>query len=631
MTHFEEPLSTDRKDDTNSITEVTMTYSSSLADSSASDHSLSTKGEASDGNTKGASVRLKDLPENLIVMGEVIGKGGMGVVRAARQMLPLRDVAVKRLHFAKSHLAKGLMDEALTMGGLEHPNIVPVHLVRITEDNSPEVVMKYVRGRNWSEILDKTPQQGDALETALEVLRSVCNAIDFAHSRRVIHRDVKPHNVMVGDFGEVYLMDWGIAIRLDAIESISQGLVGTPGYLAPEMLSGDPKDVHFQTDVFLLGSTLHAILTGKRRNDAHSIVGALDAAEKSEPYQYKSDVPRELADLANRACSKEPHDRPGSVAAFRHDLENFLSLREAYAVRDTALLKREVLISKINRFNNLKDEGLEIRTLFSEARFGLEQALRLAPDCSGAYEGLHDTMLQMIYWLLDNDNYDEADHLRNALPHTEDTLDARFSENQLAAKRLTAETTYLRRMAPEYDPTPSRTGRHILGISIMGIVAIACITATIHDTIYPTVITPKRLIISTGSVALVVLLAMVIARQWLFANRLGGRLFSTVVFGFLCAPIFAIAGLKGGFSGEAIMVGDTLLVGLTMANVYPIVRTGRWAALFALANVFVASVFPTWAQSGFMLSSAFSAGCVVYDWTTREFKYADDLEAGDDR
>ena len=165
----------------------------------------------------------------------------------------------------------------------------------------------------------------------------------------------------------------------------------------------------------------------------------------------------------------------------------------------------------------------------------------------------------------------------------------------------------------------------------MGIVAIACITATIHDTIYPTVITPKRLIISTGSVALVVLLAMVIARQWLFANRLGGRLFSTVVFGFLCAPIFAIAGLKGGFSGEAIMVGDTLLVGLTMANVYPIVRTGRWAALFALANVFAASVFPTWAQSGFMLSTAFSAGCVVYDWTTREFKYADELEAGDDR
>jgi hypothetical protein len=183
-------------------------------------------------------------------------------------------------------------------------------------------------------------------------------------------------------------------------------------------------------------------------------------------------------------------------------------------------------------------------------------------------------------------------------------------------------------MAPDYDPTPSRTGRQILGISIMGIVAIACVAAIIYDTMYPTDISPKRLLISTGSVALVVVLAMFIARQWLFANRIGGRLFSTVVFGFLCAPIFAIAGLKGGFSGEAIMVGDTLLVGLTMANVYPIVRTGRWAALFALANVFAASVFPTWAQSGFMLSTAFSAACVVYDWTKREFKYADIPEAG---
>lgn len=628
MTHSKETSSTDRRDATDSVTEVTLTYSSYPTDSSELDSSPYAKAKNSDTDIQPSRLSLKDLPENLIVLGDVIGQGGMGIVRAARQMLPLRDVAVKRLHFAKAHLAKNLMDEALTMGGLEHPNIVPVHLVRLTEDNSPEVVMKYVQGRSWNEILNKIPQRDDALEASLEILRSVCNAIEYAHAHNVIHRDIKPHNVMVGEFGEVYLMDWGIAVRLDNIDSVPKGLVGTPGYLAPEMLTGDPNDVHIQTDVFLLGSTLHTILTGKRRNDGNSIVGALDAAKKSEPYQYESDVPSELAYLTNRACSKEPGDRPNNAKEFRHDLESFISLREAYVIRDSAILKRDALISIIKHYKRSKNGETKIRTLFAEARFGLEQALRLAPDCAGAQEAFHDTLMAMIYWLLDNQHYDEADHLRGSLGRSDDALIARFSDELLAGKQRSAESQYLKRMAPDYDPTPSRTGRQILGISIMGIVAIACVAAIIYDTMYPTDISPKRLLISTGSVALVVVLAMFIARQWLFANRIGGRLFSTVVFGFLCAPIFAIAGLKGGFSGEAIMVGDTLLVGLTMANVYPIVRTGRWAALFALANVFAASVFPTWAQSGFMLSTAFSAACVVYDWTTREFKYADIPEAG---
>jgi len=181
MTHSNELSSTDQKENTDSVTEVTMTYSSNLTDCSSLDHSPSSKNDLDIAEVQPSTLRLKDLPENLIVIGDVIGQGGMGVVRAARQMLPLRDVAVKRLHFAKSHLAKNLMDEALTMGGLEHPNIVPVHLVRLTEDNSPEVVMKYVQGKGWDEILDKTPQRDVALEKSLEVLRSVCNAIEFAH------------------------------------------------------------------------------------------------------------------------------------------------------------------------------------------------------------------------------------------------------------------------------------------------------------------------------------------------------------------------------------------------------------------------------------------------------------------
>ena len=118
-------------------------------------------------------------------------------------------------------------------------------------------------------------QLDDELLQAIDVMRSVCRAVEFAHSRGVIHRDIKPHNVMLGRFGEVYLMDWGIAVRTSNIENVPDGLVGTPGYLAPEMLSGIATDVTFQTDIFLLGATLHAVLTGERRHRANNVVAAL--------------------------------------------------------------------------------------------------------------------------------------------------------------------------------------------------------------------------------------------------------------------------------------------------------------------------------------------------------------------
>lgn len=603
-----------------SATEVTITYSTSFPHGQTVENAQAGTPTDSPPLPEPDDVRLKDLPVNLIEMGDVIGKGGMGVVRIARQNLPARDVAVKRLHFAKARLAKNLMAEAMTMGSLEHPNIVPIHLVRLTDDNSPEVVMKYIQGRPWNEILDKKPQRGDALLEALEILRAICHALEFAHSRNVIHRDVKPHNVMIGDYGEIYLMDWGIAIRQDNIETITPGLVGTPGYLAPEMLSGNPQDVSVQTDVFLLGATLHAILTGNRRHNATSVVGALDAADRSEPYDYGEEIPADLARLANHACSREVADRPDSVESFRLQIEKYLALRDSYAVRDLALEKKEFLRDRIKAFAKSNASTMEIRQVFAEAHFGLEQALQMSPDCDGAVDGLQETLLIMIDWLLDNRYLDEADHLRASLPQGDTLISERIAALQMAAVRDAAEVSYLKNIAPEYDPAPSRLGRYILGGAIMGIVAIACVLIVIYDTMYPSEITPKRLIVTTGSVALTILGTLFIARRWLFANRIGGRLASSVVFGFCCAPIFALAGIQGGFSANAIMVGNTLIVSLAMANSYPIVRTGRWAALFAMANVLIAAAIPSWAHAGFMLSTAFGAAAIAYDWTTRDFK-----------
>ncbi|OUT69056.1 MAG: hypothetical protein CBB70_04875 [Planctomycetaceae bacterium TMED10] len=598
-----------------SETEVTITYQSSVMEESVSADATSTSGSLI--NLQREDVRLVDLPKRLIKVGEVIGKGGMGVVRIAHQHLPERDVAVKRLHIAKARLARALLDEAMIMGGLEHPNIVPVHFVRLTEDNSPEVVMKYIQGSSWNDLLDKKPQLDDELLQAIDVMRSVCRAVEFAHSRGVIHRDIKPHNVMLGRFGEVYLMDWGIAVRTSNIENVPDGLVGTPGYLAPEMLSGIATDVTFQTDIFLLGATLHAVLTGERRHRANNVVAALDAAGKSEPYQYGPEVPPALAELTNRACAKNPDDRPASATDFRITLEKYLSLREAYMVRDRGIEKVRDFKELISKRQRDQPNGILIRQRFAEARFGLEQALQMAPDCDGVIPELQQLLRVMTQWLVNNKHLDEAEHLLLSMPENDDDLNALVVARKSEAAREAAELDYLKKVAPAFDPNVNAIGRYIFGAIIIGVVAITVTTVIIYDTLFPAEISPTRLMFSTGSVALIICVALIVIRRWLFSTNLGSRLGHTIVLGFCAAPLFAIACIKAGYPGNVVMIGNTLFVALAMAAAYPVIQSGRLAAVFAVANVLIVSVYPEWSHNGFMLSTAFAAVCIVYDWTIR--------------
>ena len=122
---------------------------------------------------------------------------------------------------------------------------------------------------------------------------------------------------MLGQYGEVYLLDWGLAIDTEAPMGTNAGTVGTPHYLAPEMISGEPHMVDERTDVYLLGATLHYLLVGRPRHDAPTSLGAAVLAAESKPYVYGSDVFRELGALANRACALNPSERPQTVAAFR--------------------------------------------------------------------------------------------------------------------------------------------------------------------------------------------------------------------------------------------------------------------------------------------------------------------------
>jgi serine/threonine-protein kinase len=207
------------------------------------------------------------------------------------------------------------------------------------------------------------------------------NAVHFAHSRDIVHCDIKPDNVLIGRFGDVYLADWGVAARMTDVET---QLRGTPGYMAPELANGGTLDA--RTDVYLLGATLHEILTGRMRHEAGTLVEALEAARASPLYVYSAAVPAELATLANQACHVDPEQRPVSAQAFRSALARHLEHRDSAALAGEALSR----LAELERLLALdlpgEEERRDIDRLAIEAHFGLTQALARWSDNALATE-----------------------------------------------------------------------------------------------------------------------------------------------------------------------------------------------------------------------------------------------------
>lgn len=268
---------------------------------------------------------------------------------------------------------------------------MPVHALGVDEQGRPAMVMKRVDGVAWDALLANPAHAGwegwpgtpeDRLAGHLEILTQVCNAVHFAHSRGVVHRDLKPENVLIGRFGDVYVADWGVAARIDL--PADEGMCGTPGYMAPEMVLG--KAVDQRTDVYLLGATLHDVLTGKLRNTGDTAVAALAACLEGSPYAYDASVPAELAELCNRACHRNPDERLPSAKAFRDAIESFLQHRVSAALSSVAAER----VRRCEELSALEEPDAatrqELERLITEAHFGLEQALSEWPDNPTAIE-----------------------------------------------------------------------------------------------------------------------------------------------------------------------------------------------------------------------------------------------------
>ncbi|MCP4918685.1 MAG: serine/threonine protein kinase [Proteobacteria bacterium] len=271
--------------------------------------------------------------------GPVLGQGGSAVVSLATQNALGRDVAVKamRADRASPEMEQILLREAWVTGSLEHPNIVPVYDITRDSQGRVQIVLKRVTGTSWfdllwrRDLLAETAAPLDALEWNLRTLIQVANAVHFAHERGFLHRDLKPENVMIGSYGEVYVVDWGLALRLDPqgdpripLARDKHRMAGTPAYMAPEML-GEGGVLGCRTDVYLLGATLFHVLTGEPPWLGDVAQPLFDRIREGviEPPEGA------LGEVCRRAMSKDPADRYLTAEAFRQAVEACLVRRSA--------------------------------------------------------------------------------------------------------------------------------------------------------------------------------------------------------------------------------------------------------------------------------------------------------------
>lgn len=399
-----------------------------------------------------------------------LGQGGMGIVHLAEQIAVGRDVAVKTVRPDADFDAmtrRSLLQEAWMTGVLEHPNIVPIYTLGADEKGSPIIVMKRIEGVEWSELLRAPgPREEfggrDPLVFHLQVLAQICLALQFAHSRGIVHRDVKPENVMIGSFGEVYLLDWGIAVsvgedgdgRFPRSRDISQP-AGTPAYMAPEMTTGEPGAVGTRTDVYLVGAVLHEIVTGRAPHDRGDLRASLLHAYLSAPPEYREDVPAELAELAAKAMARDPDDRWASIQVVRQRVLAYLDHRAAYAILEEATEQHREMIDAIER------EDLEgIQEAFAAAKFGCEQALREWPEFEAASRQRIAVLIDMLRRELDQGNLSAASvharELRDALP---EQLAVRLDELRRRRASRDEEFERLKELEREVDSSRGRRGR----------------------------------------------------------------------------------------------------------------------------------------------------------------------------
>ncbi len=309
---------------------------------------------------EGALPTLPEVPTRHYATGKEIARGGMGKIVAAEDLRLGRRVALKQLLEPSPEQITRFQREALITARLQHPGIVPVYEAGRWPGGEPFFAMKLVQGKPLDKVIAEATQLEDRL-AIIPRLAAACDAMAYAHAQRIIHRDLKPGNVLLGDYGETVVIDWGLAKDLDADESfesaqrkprkskpisdtgsstltVAGSVMGTPAYMAPEQARGEPLDQ--RADVFALGAMLYHTLAGVPPYNARTATDVIAAAAlgKVVPLRERERrAPADLVAIVERAMAQEPTERYPDAGELAHELRRFLTGQLVDAHRYTAL------------------------------------------------------------------------------------------------------------------------------------------------------------------------------------------------------------------------------------------------------------------------------------------------------
>ncbi|MCI0331620.1 MAG: protein kinase [Planctomycetes bacterium] len=358
---------------------------------------------------------LAEVPDYELL--DIIGEGGMGVVYAAHQSSIARTVAVKMLKPSakvREDQRDKFISEAVVTGELDHPNIVPIYDLGSNDEGALFYSMKRVRGTPWDKVIDQKQ-----LDENLSILLRVSDAVAFAHAGGVIHRDLKPENVMLGDYGEVLVMDWGLArvtpefAHVDTVYQ-ADSLGGTPAYMSPEMAKGPVENINKTSDIYLLGAILYEIIGGQPPHSGRDVMQCLMAASqnKIDPIRYDG----ELKAIALTAMATRQEDRYQTVKEFQEAVRVYQSHSESL-----------VLTAHANQ-NLQKARASHDYQLFARALYGFQESMTLWDENQRARNLLKETQFDYAKCALDNGDLDLAASL----------LDTSHEDHQALATKIEA-------------------------------------------------------------------------------------------------------------------------------------------------------------------------------------------------
>ena len=548
----------------------------------------------------------------------VLGQGGMGEVLLAEQRSLRREVAVKVLRLRDRHPndVAALLREAVVTGRLEHPGIVPVHQLGVDADGQPLLVMKRVEGVSWAELIGQPEHPGwraskggaeDVVRRQLEIFVDVCAAIEYAHSRGVVHRDLKPSNVMVGPFGEVYVLDWGIATEPGTAayahgrQGDEVGLpLGTPGFMAPEMVC-EGGVVDERTDVYQLGATLHAALTGQPRHVGPDAFAVLQSVMASEPVTYPRTVPAPLAELCNKATRAQPDERHGDVRQLRDEVATYLRHHGSIALAQRAQRSLDEMDAAEG-----EEDGARAREIYGQCRFAFAEALRQWPDNQVAREGLQRVLERSIERHLTGGELELAGSLLAELPEPVPLLAERLEALRAERARELRRLASLRELERDLDVSVGYRAR-LLFFLVLTVVGTASVLLYVPIGERPALV-PLTAHTSLGmlaAVALAVLLGAQIFRRTRLDNSANRRIVALML---LTISAMAVNRFYGGLEAVAehhIVAVDLLLCtfGTAVGALVVSWRMAVMAASFAAGSV-AAMLWPSSYLAVFLFSTA---------------------------